>query len=42
MKPLKFGVALPTCTEGMIYPVPFATPDDVVRVAVEAERLGYY
>jgi probable F420-dependent oxidoreductase len=42
MKPMKFGVALPTCTEGMIYPVPFATPDDVVRVALEAERLGYY
>lgn len=39
---MKFGVALPTCTEGMIYPVPFATPEDVVRVAVEAERLGYY
>jgi probable F420-dependent oxidoreductase len=39
---MKFGVALPTCTEGMIYPVPFATPADVARVAVEAERLGYY
>lgn len=26
----------------MIYPIPFATPDDVVRVAMEAERLGYY
>lgn len=25
----------------MLYPVPFATPADVVRVAVEAERLGY-
>ncbi len=42
MTALKFGVALPTCTEGMIYPVPFATPDDVVRVAVEAEKLGYH
>jgi probable F420-dependent oxidoreductase len=38
---MKFGVALPTCTEGMIYPIPFARPSDVVRVAVEAERLGY-
>jgi len=39
---MRFGVALPTCTEGMLYPIPFAAPKDVVRVAVEAERLGYY
>jgi probable F420-dependent oxidoreductase len=39
---MRFGVALPTCTEGMLYPIPFAAPDDVVRVAIEAERLGYY
>lgn len=39
---MRFGVALPTCTEGMLYPIPFAAPHDVVRVAVEAERLGYY
>ena len=39
---MKFGVALPTCTEGMLYPIPFAAPADVVRVAVEAERLGYH
>jgi len=39
---VKFGVALPTCTEGMLYPIPFAAPADVVRVAVEAERLGYH
>jgi probable F420-dependent oxidoreductase len=26
----------------MMYPVPFATADDVVRVALEAEQLGYY
>lgn len=39
---MRFGVALPTCTEGMLYPIPFAAPPDVVRVAVEAERLGYY
>ena len=42
MGDMKFGVALPTCTEGMLYPIPFAAPSDVVRVAVEAERLGYY
>ena len=39
---MKFGIGLPTCTEGMMYPVPFAGPADLVRVAVEAERLGYH
>lgn len=39
---MKFGVEIPTCTAGMMYPVPFATAQDVVRVAVEAEQLGYY
>lgn len=39
---MRFGVGLPTCTGGMMYPVPFATPEDVVDVAVEAEQLGYY
>ncbi len=39
---MKFGVETPTCTAGMMYPVPFATADDVVRIAVEAEQLGYY
>jgi probable F420-dependent oxidoreductase len=39
---VRFGVALPTCTEGMIYPVPFASPEEVVQVAVRAERLGYH
>lgn len=39
---MRFGVGLPTCTEGMMYPVPFASPADVVRIAVEAEALGYY
>jgi probable F420-dependent oxidoreductase len=28
--------------EGMMYPVPFATPDDLVRIAQHAERLGYH
>jgi len=39
---VKFGVGLPTCTTGMMYPVPFATPQDIVRVAIECEQLGYY
>jgi hypothetical protein len=39
---MKFGVDVPTCLAGMAYPVPFATADDVVRIAVEAEQLGFH
>lgn len=39
---MKFGVGFPTCTEGMMYPVPFARPQDLLRVAIEAEDLGYH
>jgi len=39
---VKFGIETPTSLAGMMYPVPFATADDVIRVAVEAEQLGYY
>ncbi|MEV5967416.1 LLM class flavin-dependent oxidoreductase [Kribbella sp. NPDC051952] len=39
---MKFGVETPTCLAGMMYPTPFATAQDVIRVAVEAEQLGYY
>jgi probable F420-dependent oxidoreductase len=38
---MKFGVDVPTCLAGMAYPVPFASAQDVVRIAVEAEQLGY-
>jgi probable F420-dependent oxidoreductase len=38
---MKFGIALPSCTEGLCYPVPFTSPEILVRIAVEAERLGY-
>jgi probable F420-dependent oxidoreductase len=36
------SAGLPTCMEGMMYPVPFATPADVVRIAKHAEALGYH
>lgn len=36
-----FGVAVPTCTEGMIYPVPYADIGEAVELAIVAERLGY-
>ena len=34
------SVGLPTCMEGMMYPVPFATPDQVIEIALWAEQLG--
>lgn len=39
---MKFGIGLPTCTEGLMYPVPFADLSDVIAVGQEAEDLGYY
>lgn len=36
------SAGLPTCMEGMMYPVPFASPQDVVRIAKHAEALGYH
>ncbi|HVX44387.1 MAG TPA: LLM class flavin-dependent oxidoreductase [Mycobacteriales bacterium] len=39
---MKFGVDVPTCLAGMAYPVPFATADDVIRLAIEAEQLGFH
>ncbi|WP_405071386.1 LLM class flavin-dependent oxidoreductase [Kribbella sp. NBC_01510] len=42
VRSLKFGVETPTCLAGMMYPTPFATAQDVIRVALEAEQLGYY
>lgn len=38
---MKFGLGVPTGTEGMMYPVPYADPEQAVRIAVEAERLGF-
>ncbi|HEY0118617.1 MAG TPA: LLM class flavin-dependent oxidoreductase [Cellulomonas sp.] len=38
---MKFGLGVPTGTEGMMYPVPYADPDQAVHIAVEAERLGF-
>ena len=38
---MKFSIHLPTCTEGLVHPVPFAAPADFVRLAQAAERLGY-
>jgi probable F420-dependent oxidoreductase len=39
--PLRFGVHIPTCIEGMMYPVPFARPADILPTALLCERLGF-
>jgi probable F420-dependent oxidoreductase len=39
---MRFSVALPTCVEGLVYPVPFVTPDTLMEVGLAAERLGYH
>lgn len=39
---MKFTVAIPTCKEGLSMPLPFASPEDAIRLAIEAERLGYH
>lgn len=36
------SVGLPTCMEGMMYPVPFASPKQIVKIAQHAENLGYH
>lgn len=38
---MKFGLGVPTGTEGLMYPVPYADPEQAVQIAVEAERLGF-
>jgi probable F420-dependent oxidoreductase len=38
---LKLGVAVPTCTEGLMYPAPFASVTEAVEIATTAEDLGF-
>lgn len=38
---MKFGVALPTCREGLFYPFGFATTESMIKITKEAERLGF-
>ena len=38
---MQFGLAVPTGTEGMMYPIPYADPQQAVDLAVAAERLGF-
>ncbi len=38
---IRFGLGVPTATEGMMYPVPYASAAQAVELAVMAERLGF-
>lgn len=38
---MRFGLAVPTGTEGMIYPIPYADPEQAVELAISAERPGF-
>ena len=38
---MRFSAHVPTAAEGLAYPAPFATADDLVRIAVAAERFGF-
>jgi alkanesulfonate monooxygenase SsuD/methylene tetrahydromethanopterin reductase-like flavin-dependent oxidoreductase (luciferase family) len=38
---MRFGLGVPTGTEGLMYPVPYADATQAVALAVEAERLGF-
>ena len=39
---LTVSAGLPTCMEGLSYPIPFAEPEAVIQIAQHAERLGYH
>ena len=39
--PLRFGVHIPTCIEGMMYPIPFARASDILPTALLCEQLGF-
>jgi probable F420-dependent oxidoreductase len=38
---MRFGIHIPTCIEGMMFPIPFARPSDILPTARLAERLGF-
>lgn len=38
---MKFGISLGNCSEGLTFPLPFASGDDIVNLGVYAEELGY-
>ena len=38
---MKFGIGIPTCRQGIRYPLPFAGPNEIVEVTKLAEHLGF-
>ena len=38
---MRVSAGLPTGMEGLTYPIPFSAPEDVARIALHAEKLGY-
>jgi len=38
---MKFGIGLITGYEGLVYPIPFASPKQLVEMVKRAEDLGY-
>lgn len=41
MRSVEFSVSLPSCTEGLCYPIPFASREVIEQMARHAEALGY-
>ena len=37
---MRVSAGLPTGMEGLIYPSPFSDPENVIKIAVAAEKLG--
>ncbi len=38
---MRISAGLPTGMEGLTYPIPFSDPENVIRIAQAAEKLGY-
>ena len=38
---MRVSAGLPTGMEGLTYPIPFSSPEEVARIALHAEKLGF-
>ena len=41
MKKIQFGIGIPTGTEGLMYPIPFAQARDNILLSEKAEEFGF-